>query len=350
MRALSVIPNKPGSTLLDDSWPEPAPSNGNILVQTIAVGICGTDREIIEGKYGWAPPQSERLILGHESLGRILEAPRDSDLEEGDVVVGIVRHPDPAPCVNCAQGEWDMCRNGRFTEHGIKTLHGFCRERFRSEPEFLVKVPPSLGVLGVLVETASVLAKAWEHIDYIGRRAHGEPSKALILGAGPVGLLAALMAKQRGLEVDVFDKATEGAKPALTRELGAEYHVGSVKDACVGADVIIECTGVGELVYDAIKCSGPNGIVCLTGVSTGHRSLPINFSHLGARLVLENRVVFGTVNANRRHYEKAVIALAQAKRGWIEGLITQQVPLHEWMRAVNRRPTDIKNIIQLEQA
>src|SRR5690606_11408018 len=153
----------------------------------------------------------------------VIEAPDDCGLQPGDLVVGIVRHPDPVPCPNCAVGEWDMCRNGRYTEHGIKQLDGFGAERYRLDPAFAVKLDPGLDRVGVLLEPASVLAKAWEHIEAIGRRARWEPRRALVTGAGPIGLLAALMGVQRGLEVHVVDIVTEGPKPGLVRELGATY-------------------------------------------------------------------------------------------------------------------------------
>jgi len=163
-----------------------------------------------------------------------------------------------------------MCRNGRYTEHGIKELDGFGSERWRIEPELVVKVDPGLGELGVLLEPTSIVAKAWEHLERIGGRAHWEPRRALVTGAGPIGLLAALLGRQRGLEVHVLDQVTGGPKPDLVRDLGAVYHHGSVEDACRDTDVAIECTGVGQLVFDVMASLGPNGIVCLTGVSSGH--------------------------------------------------------------------------------
>ena len=128
MKALTVRPGMPDSARVDDV-PEPAAAAGSVLVEALAVGVCGTDLEIVSGKYGWAPPGQERLILGHESLGRVVEAPAGSGFAPGDLVAGIVRLPDPVPCPNCAVGEWDMCRNGRYTEHGIKEVDGFCAER-----------------------------------------------------------------------------------------------------------------------------------------------------------------------------------------------------------------------------
>src|SRR5436853_2964292 len=174
MRALTVRPGQADSARVGEV-PEPPPADGPVLVRTLAVGVCGTDLEIVSGAYGWPPPGRDRLILGHESLGQVIEAPSDSGLKPGDLVVGIVRRPDPVPCPNCAAGEWDMCRNGRYTERGIKELDGYCSERYRIEPRFAVKVAPHLGHLGVLLEPASVLAKAWEHVERIGRRAAWHP-------------------------------------------------------------------------------------------------------------------------------------------------------------------------------
>src|SRR5580698_4004718 len=150
MKALTVIPLTSGSAELSD-MPEPPENDGPILVETLAVGICGTDIEILSGAYGWAPPGHERLVLGHESLGRVLEAPAGAPVAVGDLVVGIVRRPDPVPCANCAVGEWDFCRNGQYTERGIKERNGYCSQRYRNTPEFTVRVDPALGLHGVLL-------------------------------------------------------------------------------------------------------------------------------------------------------------------------------------------------------
>jgi threonine dehydrogenase-like Zn-dependent dehydrogenase len=163
MRAVTVEPKEPGSTRFADV-PEPDPRDGSVLVEAVAVGVCGTDVEIVEGKYGWAPPGRKRLVLGHESLGRVIDPGPTAAFEKGDLVAGIVRRPDPVPCPNCAVGEWDMCRNGRYTERGIKQIDGFMSERWRIEPEYAIKIDPSLGLLGVLLEPTTVVVKAWEQI------------------------------------------------------------------------------------------------------------------------------------------------------------------------------------------
>ncbi|HRX86341.1 MAG TPA: glucose 1-dehydrogenase [Phycisphaerae bacterium] len=346
MRALTVVPQQKDSARVDDV-PAPKPEAGAVLIETLAIGICGTDHEIVSGGYGEAPPGEERLILGHESLGRVLEAPANCGLSAGDLAVGIVRHPDPVPCPNCAAGEWDMCRNGQYTEHGIKGLHGFCTEQYRIEPEFAVRVDAGLERVGVLLEPASVVAKAWEHIERIGGRAVWSPRRLLVTGAGPIGLLAAMMGVQRGLDTHVLDRVTDGLKPQLVRDLGATYHSGSIEEAAQDADIVIECTGVGQLALDAIHNTAHDGITCLTGISSGGRPLQVDARALNREIVLENDVVFGSVNANRRHYEKAAKALAQADEGWLARLITRRVPLDRWAEALAKRGDDVKTVIDL---
>src|SRR5215203_7129539 len=228
MRAITVSPGVANSARLDDI-PEPPLSDGAVLVRTLALGVCGTDREIISGGYGYAPPGEQHLILGHESLGTVEVAPEGSGLAPGELVVGIVRRPDPVPCPACAVGEWDMCRNGRYTERGIKEIDGFMSERWRIEPEYAMKIDGSLGLLGVLLEPTTVVTKAWEQVVTVGQRAFWEPQTALVTGAGPIGLLAALVARQHGLDVHVLDRVESGPKPELVRALGANYHSGTVE-------------------------------------------------------------------------------------------------------------------------
>ena len=168
MRAMTVVPGRKGTAGVE-TLDEPPVTQGELLVSGRLVGVCGTDREIAEGVYGQPPQGEARLVLGHEGLGEVLEAPVGSGFERGDLVVGIVRRPDPVPCPACAAGQWDMCRNDRFTERGIVRGHGYGSESWRVEPEFAVSLPRELGDLGVLLEPASVLAKAWDQVEQIGR-------------------------------------------------------------------------------------------------------------------------------------------------------------------------------------
>jgi len=345
MRAMTVTPGRQGSAALTD-MPEPPPDDGPILVQTQAIGVCGTDAEIISGDYGWAPPGEERLVIGHESLGQVIEAAPGTGFRTGDLVVGIVRRPDPVPCPACAAGDWDMCGNGLYTERGIKARHGYASERYRIHPEYLVPVDPALGILGVLLEPATVVAKAWDHIEKIGRRSAWSPAKVLITGAGPIGLLAALLSAQRGFDTYVVDLVTEGGKPDMVRQLGATYfHVDELGKAAAEADIVIECTGHVQMLLEAAPQHARHRIICLTGVSAAGAASRVDPGLLNLNMVLHNSVVFGSVNANRHHYELAAEALAKADPDMLTGLVTRQVPISSWPDAYARQPDDIKTVL-----
>jgi threonine dehydrogenase-like Zn-dependent dehydrogenase len=349
MKAITVEPPKRATARLEDI-PEPDGRGGSVLVEAIAVGVCGTDVEIVEGKYGWAPRGRTRLVLGHESLGRVVEPGPSGALQKGDLVVGIVRRPDPVPCPNCAVGEWDMCRNGQYTERGIKEIDGFMSERWRIEPEYAMKVDRSLGLLGVLLEPTTVVTKAWEQVAAVGQRAFWEPRTVLVTGAGPIGLLAALIGKQHGLEVHVLDRVESGPKPELVRALGETYHTGTVASVGFEPDVILECTGVGQVIADAIQAVAPGGVVCLTGVGSGGPPVGLPMADLASNVVLRNNVIVGSVNANKRHWYKAGEVLTRADPAWLARLITRREPPEEFMRALKRQPDDIKVVIQFSQA
>jgi threonine dehydrogenase-like Zn-dependent dehydrogenase len=317
MHAITVSPGTAHSARLEEV-PEPPESDGAVLVRTWALGVCATDREILDGRYGFAPPGQQRLVLGHESLGAVETAPEGCGLAPGDLVVGVVRRPDPVPCLACAAGEWDMCRNGRYTERGIKERHGYGAERFRIEPDFAIRIDPALGILGVLLEPASILAKAWDHTERIGHRACAwQPRTLLVTGAGPIGLLAALMGIQRDLD-------------ALKR---------------LAPDILMECTGAPALICGCLDATAAAGIVCLTGVTEPGKAFDVDIGRLNRTIVLDNNVIFGTVNANRRHYEMAAAALAHADKKWLGRLITRTVPVERWSEALEHRKGDIKVII-----
>jgi threonine dehydrogenase-like Zn-dependent dehydrogenase len=349
MHAITVQPLKPGSALLEDI-PDPDLRDGSVLVEAIAAGVCGTDIEIADGKYGWAPPGKTRLVLGHESLGRVLDPGPVSRFRRGDLVVGIVRRPDPVPCPNCAVGEWDMCRNGQYTERGIKEIDGFKSERWRIEPDYAIKVDPTLGILGVLLEPTTVVTKAWEHLLWVGRRAFWEPKTVLVTGAGPIGLLGALIGTQLGLEVHVLDRAETGIKPDLVRALGATYHCDGVSKVGCEPDVILECTGVGLVIAEALSVIAASGVLCLTGVGHGGTIPKIaTAGALASGAVLKNNIVIGSVNANKRHWYKAAEALARADRAWLNRLITRRERPEAYSRALARDAEDIKVVIQFSE-
>jgi threonine dehydrogenase-like Zn-dependent dehydrogenase len=348
MRALTVTPGTAGTARVDD-LPDAAAGDGKLLVDGLAVGICGTDREIAGGEYGWAPPGRDRLILGHESLGRVRSAPPDSGFAPGDLVVGVVRRPDPVPCGACAHGEFDMCRNGRYTERGIKEIDGYAAELWSVEPDYAVKLDDRLADVGMLMEPTTVVAKAWEQVDRIGARAWYHPRTVLVTGAGPIGLLAALLGVQRGLDVHVLDRVAAGRKADAVAALGGTYHQAPVAEVAgkLRPDVVIEATGAGSVVFDAIANTGSYGITCLTGVSTPGRTITIDAGADNRQIVLENDVVVGSVNANLRHYRIAADALAKADLDWLSRLITRRVPLDRFADALNAEDDDIKVVLTL---
>jgi threonine dehydrogenase-like Zn-dependent dehydrogenase len=349
MRALTTVPSKSGSLAVTEV-PEPTPGPEDLLVDGIAVGVCGTDKEIAHGDFGSAPPGRERLVLGHESLGRVRQAPEGSGFAAGDLVAGVVRRPDPVPCGACAHGEFDMCRNGEYTERGIKELDGYASEQWTVEAAYAVRLEDRLADVGMLMEPTTVVAKAWEQVERIGARAWFEPATVMVTGAGPIGLLAALLGTQRGLDVHVLDQMTDGAKPRLVHDLGATYHHGDIDDvtAQVRPDVVIEATGVPQLVLAAISGTAAYGITVLTGVSVGGREVVTDPGLLNRGLVLENDVVVGSVNANLRHYALAAKALADADLDWLGRLVSRRVPLADFDKAFDPRDDDVKVILDLQ--
>jgi glucose 1-dehydrogenase len=348
VRAVTVVPGDPESLQLDEVA-DPQEEQRELLVEMMVAGICGTDHEILEGDLGYPAPGRDRLVLGHEALGRVVTAPEGSDFDPGDLVAPIVRRPDPVPCPNCAAGEWDMCRNGRFTEAGIRGLDGYTAEKLALPAAFAVKVSSDLGHLGVLVEPASVVAKAWEHIIHFGSRGQWAPERVLVTGAGPIGLLATLFATRIGQKIHVLDRASDGPKPDLVRDLGAMYHNNGLDRIGEQYDVVLECTGDADLMMAVAGVTKPNGIVCLAGVTDEGHQVTVA-SDLARGIVLENRTVFGTVNANRRHYEEAARVLGQADRSWLGRLVNRQVSLDDWKEAYTRRPDDVKTVIQFPDA
>jgi threonine dehydrogenase-like Zn-dependent dehydrogenase len=348
MRALTTVPLTAASLAVTEV-PDPTPHEGDLLVDGLAVGVCGTDREIADGDYGWAPPGRQRLVIGHESLGRVRTAPPGSGFSEGDLVVGVVRRPDPVPCGACGHGEFDMCRNGQYTERGIKQIDGYASEQWTVETDYAVRLDARLADVGMLMEPTTVVAKAWEQVERIGARAWFEPKTVLITGAGPIGLLAALLGRQRGLEVHVLDQMSSGIKPQLVHALGGHFHHSDIEDVArrLKPDVVIEATGVPHLVMTAMSGTAAYGITVLTGVSTGGRTLEVDPGALNRTLVLENDVIAGSVNANLRHYAAAAEALGRADLDWLGRLVSRRVPLADFAQAFEPQADDVKVVLTL---
>jgi threonine dehydrogenase-like Zn-dependent dehydrogenase len=348
MKALSVIPGKAGSAEMIDVPPPEGTGDGALLIRSLSVGICGTDLEIIAGEYGEAPPGEERLILGHESLGEVVEAPTGSGFAPGQLVVGVVRRPDPEPCDHCAVGEWDMCRNGLYTECGIKQRHGYAQEFYRLEPQYAVAVDAGLGDLGVLIEPASVIGKAGAEALHFLERSNVPARTALVTGAGPIGLLAALATTQRGLDTFVVDLVESGPKPDLVRDLGATYHSSPISSLSISPEVIIECTGMGSVVQEAARIAAPGAVIALTGIAGSAAAAELDLNLMNKNMVLTNKVLFGSVNAGRRHYEMAVALLSRTDPEWLRRLISRRVPRERWREAIERHPDDVKVVLDMD--
>lgn len=359
MRAVVVTPGQAGSGRLEDV-PEPVPAEGQVTVDVLEVGVCGTDLEILEGHYGTAPAGDAHLVIGHENFGRVAEAPAGSGFSPGDLVACMVRRPDPVPCVACGAGRQDLCTNGGYSERGIKDLHGFMSERYVDWPEYLVPVPAAVEGIGVLLEPLSVVEKGVLEAEAMQRRMPWEPNEAVVTGAGPIGLMATMLLRSRGFDTWVVDRNPRGGLKSQVVEATGAHYVQSDEETLLelaaridGIDLFIEATAVPEIVFSAIDAIGPNGVLCLTGVSAGARTLEVPGAQLNLEMVLENKVVFGTVNASRRDWEAAAQDLPRFEAAWpglCERLLTRRVPVERYAEAIDRRPDDIKTTVTFRSA
>jgi threonine dehydrogenase-like Zn-dependent dehydrogenase len=349
-----VTPGVAGSGRLEEV-PDAEPIEGQVVVDVLEVGVCGTDAEILHGLYGTAPEGDDYLIIGHENFGRVASAPPGSGFEPGDLVACQVRRPDPVPCVACAAGRQDLCTNGQYTERGIKGRHGFMADRYVEWPEFLVPVPAGVEAIGVLLEPLSVVEKGVLEAEAMQRRIPWEPREAVVTGAGPIGLMAALLLRSRGMEVWVVDRNPRGGlKSEVVEATGAHYvqsdemTLPELAAQIDGIDLFVEATAVPEIVFSAIDAIGPNGVLCLTGVSAGSRTLEVPGAQLNLEMVLENKVVFGTVNASRRDWEAAARDLPAFESAWpglCSRLLTRRVPAERYAEVLERERSDIKNTV-----
>ena len=356
VRAVLVTPGADDPVRLADV-DEPDASAGLVLAETLEVGVCGTDAQVVSGAIGRLPEGHRAIVLGHEGLGRVLSAPEAAPVAEGDLVSALVRRPDPVPCDPCGAGSPDLCENGRYTEHGITALDGFLRERWDAWADRVVRVPEELRDVGVLTEPTSVVAKALR----VARRVRGEDPwevrRAVVLGAGPVGLLATALLRLDGVEVATVDLVEPGTpRAAAVDALGAEYVRGDVEplDDLVGRvgapDLVLEATGVPSLVVDAVRAVGRNGVVALVGTHGADGALQVPVGAVNDALVDGNRVVIGSVNAHRRDALRAVAALGAAVDRWpgvLEGWL-RRVPLDDVVDALDVDPSrEVKKVVTL---
>lgn len=327
-----------------------------LLLRVLRVGICGTDAEICRGLYGKPPDGHEELVLGHESLVRVERATPGGKWAKGQLGVVIVRRPCPEGCPPCSHGRWDYCQTGHFHERGINGLDGFMSEFVVESPDYFVPVPDALESVGVLIEPLSIVEKAVEEaIAWYGRTG-APPQRGLVTGAGPIGLLAALVLRARGLDVWVVDRLpNRSLKAELVDAVGGHYlddHQSPFEHRIPddGIDIAIEATGAAPLLFRALNRLGANGVLALTGVTGGHHTVSIDGDVMNTQTVLENHTMLGSVNAARTHYEAAIRDLADWQSRWgslTEKMITGRFPLQEFSRALTKGPEDIKSVVEV---
>jgi glucose 1-dehydrogenase len=324
--------------------PDPRPAPGELLLRTVEVGVCGTDREISEGTFGVAPDDGDRLLLGHEFLGVVEEG--GHGFERGDMVAATVRR-SCGHCEACAEGAPDACHTGDYSERGITRLDGFASDLATEAARHLVPVPRSLGRLGVLAEPASVCARAIRHARAVGERQPWRTERALVIGAGAIGMLSAYFLRLDGLEVWVAGRTPPPApKAELAEACGARYvstertPLTELARETGGFDVVIEAAGDAQVMLGALELLRRNGVACLLGVDGRRRPVGIDGPVLGVDTILQNRALLGSVNAHARDWEAAVDRLDRARGRWpdaLERFVGLRVPLDRFEEAFGFR-------------
>lgn len=338
MKAISVFPGKPNSVHVAE-LPKPSldqVSNGKgVLVKVLRVGVDGTDKEINAAEYGAAPPGYDFLVIGHEGFGQVeAVGPNVTEFKPGDYVVATVRRPGKS--IYDLIGTNDMTTDDTYYERGINLRHGYLTEYYVDDAEFIVKVPEGLKHVGVLLEPTTVVEKGIHQAYEIQRRLKvWKPRKAAVMGAGTIGLLATLVLRLRGLEVTTFGRTTKPYLNAgLIEELGARYvstNDSSIADAAKQFgpfDLIFEATGNSSVVFESMQALGKNGVLVLSSVTGGDKMISVPADRINLEFVLGNKVMVGTVNANREYFELGVRDMAQAEAeypGWLGKLLTDPV-------------------------
>jgi glucose 1-dehydrogenase len=320
--------------------PDPAPAGGQLLLRTLEVGVCGTDREISEGTFGVAPEGSERLLLGHEFLGVVEEG--GNGFARGDLVTATVRR-SCGHCDACGEGSPDACHTGDYSERGITKLDGFAAELAAEAADHLVAVPRSLGRLGVLAEPASICARAIRHARAVGERQPWRTERALVIGPGAIGMLSTYFLRLDGFEVWLAGRSPGTTQKAQLAEAAGARYVCSAEtplDALVaesgGFDLVIEAAGDAQVMLDTLGLLRHNGVACLLGVDGRSRTLELEGPVLGVDTILQNRALLGSVNAHARDWEAAVDRLDRARRRWpsaLEEFVGLRVPVDRFEEA-----------------
>lgn len=366
MKAIAVIPGKPNSIHLRHV-PAPQldhiPHQRGVLIQVLRVGVDGTDKEINAAEYGQAPPGDEFLITGHECFGRVLEVGKEvTEFVPGDYVVPTVRRPGQSFYDQI--GQYDMTTDEVYFERGINLRHGYLTEHIVEHPDYLVRVPKGLKHVGVLLEPTSVIEKGIIQAYESQRRLKiWRPRKAAVLGAGTIGLLAALSLRMRGLQVTSIGRTlTPYRNSQLLEEIGVRYISNQEMSFSEAAkhfgpfDIMFEATGYAPMVFGAMEHLGKNGVLILSSVTGGGRNLQVPADMINLSFVLGNKVMVGTVNANREYFEAGVYDLARAELefpGWLTKLLTHPVDgldrYEDMMRLLTEEKGAIKIFVNVAQ-
>ncbi len=367
MRAVAVFPA--GRQVRVVEHPEPAPTSPTeVKVRVLEVGVCGTDREIVTFQYGTPPAGSEYLVIGHESLCEVVELGGSvTRVKRGDLVVPMVRRPcRVAACAPCRAGRQDFCVTGEFTERGIRGAHGFMTEFVVDDEKYMNVVPAALRDVAVLAEPLTIAEKALAEVWKVQQRlpwarparagqAPGHGQRAVVLGAGPVGLLGAILLANAGFETTVYSRSSgPHDKASLVREVGARYlaaethTIAQLADAVGRIDVVYEATGASRVAFEMLESLGTNGVFVFTGVPGRKGPVEVDTDLIMRNLVLENQIVFGTVNASRDAYEAAIRHLGTFSARWphvLPRLITSRSPLADAPALLSGEPTGIKSVV-----
>jgi threonine dehydrogenase-like Zn-dependent dehydrogenase len=360
MKALAVFPGQPNTLHLAE-LPKPAvddiPNGRGVLVRVLRVGVDGTDKEINAAEYGAAPPGYDFLVIGHEGFGQVeAVGPAVTELEPGDYVVATVRRPGSS--VYDQIGTSDMTTDDVYFERGINLRHGYLTEYYVDDADFIVKVPRELRDVGVLLEPMTVVEKGVAQAYEIQRRLRvWRPRRAAVMGAGTIGLLAALVLRLRGLDVTVFGQRPGPYRNSdLLEQIGARYFSTRATSVADGArlhgpfDLVFEATGYSPIVFESMQALGKNGVLVLSSVTGGDRRVEVPADQINLGFVLGNKVMVGTVNANREYFERGVedMALAEATYpGWLAQLMTHPVAGLENYAELLRALTTAKDAIKV---
>lgn len=364
MKAIAITPGRGEPHLIDMDEPE-IKSPDDVKLKVLQVGICGTDREEVEGGRAAAPQGEDHLIIGHEMFGRVVEKGSGvNSVRENDYALFMVRRPCMR-CQPCLHGRSDMCKTGMYKERGIKELHGYQAEFVVDREKYLIKVPEEIKDIAVLTEPASVIVKAIEEsaklqitrLSEIYSDSYLKGKKALIAGLGPIGLLSAFVLKLRGAEIFGLDIVDENSpRPEILKKIDGTYINGNktnadeIDDKYGKMDFILDATGIAKLEFQLLDALGINGVYVLTGIPAGERPLSIAGSAIIRQMVLKNQLLLGSVNAALEHYKSAVEDLAEMKKRWpeqISRVITHRIPYKNFNDALTKHSEDeIKTVIE----